>query len=692
MAVSDRYLLKRAKLGRVAPCPLPFVARAMVSQALAKQPDLARAATRPSAAIVVEVPHEEWVNEVAEAWRELVLATEEVPNDGDDESLSTARWVEFRCLESSTAYPSRVRGPDGRNRVAAALARGQAVYGFSPDPSRLPQDLCRVADRTVWISPLSGERLRQAVSAYCKKEAKFQPTDEQAGLVMPGDLLLSVRPEPDPDEMLRRTVDLASARRGKPVDAPRLGDLHGMDAAVEWGHSLARDLSDYRSGQLSWSAIDRGALICGPTGTGKTTFARALAQECSVPLVVGSVAAWQASGTGHLGDMLRAMRDTFSEARKLAPCILFVDEMDSLGNRTRYEDRNRDYGVQVINSFLELVDGIENREGVVLIGATNHPEALDKAILRPGRLDRSITIDLPDAKALEGIMRHHLAADLRDADLSDLARRATGHSGAHVEQWIRSARRTARHQGRPLEHRDLDKEVPNRAVATTPETLWRVAIHEAGHALAISVLRPGALRSVTITPNAPNGSFGSVEWISYGPGDVDRNMTRETLVTRLAERLAGRAAEAVVLGQASSGAGGTVASDLAQATWLAVMGVSAFSLDADGQAAPSLWMGPIPPEDVPSLLAAQPELAARANALLAEGHQVAVDVVNRGQGQIERIAALLLERSSVSGQDVEALLGERGAARSRTSRKRPPSARRPTNQSVTRRLLAAYRR
>lgn len=223
----------------------------------------------------------------------------------------------------------------------------------------------------------------------------------------------------------------------------------------------------YRAGRLPWSAIDRGVLVFGPPDTGKTSFARALAASCGVPFILGSLGEWQAAG--HLGDLLRAMRATFSRARASAPAILFIDEIDSFGDRASFSHGNRDYSIQVVNGLLELLDGAGGREGVVVVGACNHPDRLDPAIVRSGRLDRRIHIPLPDQAALRQIIRHHLGTDLADVDLADAAKAAVGASGADVERWVRGARRRTRTSNRPMVIKDLLAEVRGNYSPLPPE-------------------------------------------------------------------------------------------------------------------------------------------------------------------------------------------------------------------------------
>jgi hypothetical protein len=214
--------------------------------------------------------------------------------------------------------------------------------------------------------------------------SKVAITDKQAEilLLLDDDMKRAIaRPGRNVGRMLAQLVmrprDRESPPRSQPV-APgsddheyRLESMPGYGEAKDWGMQLSDDLADWKSGRIPWSDVDTGLLLSGPSGVGKTIYARALANTCDVDLVVASAARWQSRG--HLGDMQKAMFASFDEAKKKAPAILFIDEVDSFTDRDREQSHNSSYVRQVINSFLECLDGTAGREGVVVVGACNNP-------------------------------------------------------------------------------------------------------------------------------------------------------------------------------------------------------------------------------------------------------------------------------------------------------------------------------
>lgn len=370
------------------------------------------------------------------------------------------------------------------------------------------------------------------------------------------------------NERLRRLFESRMGAHANMVPGseagPAIADLHGLGEAAEWGMALARDLLDYRAGRIRWRDVDRGALISSPVGCGKTTFAQALGRTCGVLVHVHSLAEWQARG--HLNDVLKAMREAFASAKATAPSVLFIDEIDSFGNRARLSGHNATYNREVINALLECLDGVDDREGVVVVGATNYPEVVDVGLRRPGRLDRHIAIPLPGLEARIGILRYHLAGDLDGHDLISIAKRLEGASGAALEQVVRSGRRLARVADRPLVVADLEASLPA-TVHLSEVAFRRSCAHEAGHMVIAMLLEAetGSTPTESIVDRQMMGVEAGCTHFARDPG-FDR--TRSSYLAEATVLLAGMAGERVVFGEVGFGAGGRDDSDLAKATRL----------------------------------------------------------------------------------------------------------------------------
>lgn len=361
--------------------------------------------------------------------------------------------------------------------------------------------------------------------------------------------------------------------KGKPSSdpssaGPTLHGLSGYGEAKAWGLELAEDITAWKAGVLTWDDVDCGVLLSGPPGSGKTSYAAALARTCDVPLVLGSAARWQA--TGHLGDMLKAMRKAFSEAARQAPSILLIDEFDSFTSRDDRTGSNDNYHRQVINALLELLDGAQSHEGVIVIGATNYPDIIDPALLRAGRLERHFTIPLPDDVARRDIFRFYLRRDLSDENLDRIVSSSEGWSGADIERCVRDARRNARRAKRRMALADLMDVLPR--FIPVPMAVQRcVAAHELGHAILGVLLEADPLVSVSIQRNIQVGrssqSLGHTEF-------EERLFSRKTstyIRNKVATLLGGIAAEELLFGEYGNGAGGDPSADLNRATDLATM-------------------------------------------------------------------------------------------------------------------------
>lgn len=362
-------------------------------------------------------------------------------------------------------------------------------------------------------------------------------------------------------------LDIKQSRQ-KGEGLPPLQDMYGYGAAKAWGLELAQDLIDWQRGKIDWSEVDTGIVLSGPPGVGKTQFAAALARQCNVPIIATSLARWQARG--HLGDLLKAMRSDFDKAKESAPCILFCDELDSFGDRNSFAADNKDYSTQVVNGFLEHLDGLDGRQGVVVIGATNALDRIDPAILRPGRLNRHVAIPLPTAKDRIAILQQQLGQTLPGKHHPRLMAATNGFSGADLAKVARDAKRIARRAKRDVAVADIVKSLPE-MVAITGELRRALAVHEAGHTVAVIALDHGKFYSAMIIDHTRNdsetvpggGAYFEVPNVGY--------RTVQTYRDRIAVLLAGIAAEQVLLGAVSDGAGAGPNSDLAQATRIATV-------------------------------------------------------------------------------------------------------------------------
>ena len=411
-------------------------------------------------------------------------------------------------------------------------------------------------------------------------------------------------------ELRRMAGRLPGARSGV-----TLNDLAGYGRAETVARRLVADLGAWARGEVGWRDMPRAVLLHGEPGTGKTFLASAIAGSAGVPLITGSLAKWQAAG--NLGDLLRSMRDSFAEAREAAPSVLFIDEIDSAGDRNGKDRHAENYRRQVVNALLELTDGALRMEGVALVAACNDPSALDAALVRPGRFDTIVEVGRPGLAATERILRHHARGDIDPADLSALARKAVGRTAAELDGAVREARSVARQRGEAFLPDHLSEALGfGREDA---ELLRRVAVHEAGHAIAAVRLGVGRVGSIVASPD-----FGHVRLLDARP-----LTSAEDVANKIAMLLAGRAAEELILGSPSTGAGGGPQSDLARASELALRLELSWGLTDQG------ILYHADPER--ALEVATPTVRARANVRLREAMARVSDLL---KGERETLAAL----------------------------------------------------
>ncbi len=420
------------------------------------------------------------------------------------------------------------------------------------------------------------------------------------------------------------------------------------------------------------ASVPRGVLMVGPPGTGKTLLARAVAGEAHVPFfsVSGSSFVELFVGVG-----ASRVRDLFAEARKRAPAIIFIDEIDAIGQRRAGGGGGyvaNDEREQTLNQLLAEMDGFEPTSGIVVLAATNRPEILDPALLRPGRFDRQVTIPLPNVSERAAILAVHCRGKklAGDVDLNAIARGTPGFSGADLANLVNEAAIHAVREGRDvITAADFDtardRIILGRREGSNvllPEEKHAVAVHESGHALVAALSEHAdPVAKVTILPAGQ--TLGVTEQLPL----VERHMYGEDyLLDSLAVRLGGRAAELVVLGQGSTGA----ANDLAGATDLAIKMVREFGL--------SETLGPIGyPEggsvflggggsamsSRPFAEATQAEIDREVSQLLRQAEQRATALLKDHRDQLDALVSLLLVKETVDGADVYRLTGQpdRGA-------------------------------
>ena len=458
--------------------------------------------------------------------------------------------------------------------------------------------------------------------------------------------------------------------RAKVFDAERPQTKFSDVAGYEGVKSEIGEVIDFLRNpgryQRAGAMAPRGLLMIGPPGTGKTLLARAVAGEASVPFfsVTGSSFVELFVGVG-----AARVRDLFSEARKRAPAIIFIDEIDAIGQRRAGSGAavSNDEREQTLNQMLAELDGFDVTEGIVVLGATNRPEVLDPALLRPGRFDRQVTIPLPTLTERVAILAVH-CRDKKlgpDVDLSVVARGTPGFSGADLANLANEAAIVAVRDNREvLSAADFDaardrillgrREGSN---VLLPEEKQAVAVHESGHALVAALSEHAdPVAKITILPAGQ--TLGVTEQL---PLDERHLYSQDYLTDSLAVRLGGRAAELVELGQGSTGA----ANDLASATDLAVKMVREYGLSPDlgpvgYPEGGSVFLGGGGPglSSRPFAEATQARIDDDVARLLRQAEEAAVELIRAHRPELGQLVDLLVEHETVDGSAVYRLIGK----------------------------------
>ncbi len=461
----------------------------------------------------------------------------------------------------------------------------------------------------------------------------------------------------------------AGRSRAKVFDEERPSTTFVDVAGYEGAKSEISEVVDFlrTPGRYSkaGAVVPHGVLMVGPPGTGKTLLARAVAGEAAVPFfsVTGSSFVEMFVGVG-----AARVRDLFAEARKRAPAIIFIDEVDAIGQRRAGQGAvvANDEREQTLNQLLAEMDGFEPTIGIVVLAATNRPEVLDPALLRPGRFDRQVTIPLPNVNERAAILAVHVRGKrmASDVDLNAVARGTPGFSGADLANLANEAAIFAVRGNREVVtaadfDAARDRIILGRREGSNvllPEEKHAVAVHESGHALVAALSEHAdPVAKVTILPAGQ--TLGVTEQLPL----VERHMyTEDYLLDSLAVRLGGRAAELVVLGQGSTGAG----NDLAGATDLATKMVREFGLSpvlgpVGYPEGGSVFLGGGGPgmSSRPYAEATQAAIDGEVAKLLRQAEESAVELLKAHRPELDALVNLLLQRETVDGSDVYRLAG-----------------------------------
>ena len=445
-------------------------------------------------------------------------------------------------------------------------------------------------------------------------------------------------------------------------ESKKFTDVAGQDEAKEALIELVDFLHQPEKYRAIGAKLPKGALLVGPPGTGKTLLAQAVAGEAKVPFffVSGSAFVEMFVGTG-----AARVRDLFKQANEKAPCIIFIDEIDAIGKkRDAVGLSSNDEREQALNQLLAEMDGFDASKGIVVLGATNRPEILDAALLRPGRFDRRITVDLPDLRGREAVLRVH-ARDIttaKDIDYDAVARATVGASGADLANIVNEAALRAVRMGhQAVTQDDLESSVETVIAGTErksfviPEAEKRiVAYHEIGHALVAAHQKNAVpVQKITIIPRT-SGALGYTMQVDEEEHVL---MKREDILAKLAVLTAGRAAEEYACNTCTTGA----SNDIEQATKLARAMVTRYGMsDKFGMVALETNTNAYLGGD--AQLACSGDTAARVDdevmRLIKEAYDSALAILKQNTAKLHDLAEYLLEKENISGEEFQRILSQ----------------------------------
>ena len=445
----------------------------------------------------------------------------------------------------------------------------------------------------------------------------------------------------------------------KSVDGIKFKDVAGEEEAKELLQEIVDFLHNPEKYREIGAKMPKGALLVGPPGTGKTMLAKAVAGEADVPFfsISGSEFVEMFVGMG-----AAKVRDLFKQANEKAPCIVFIDEIDAVGKkRESGQIGGNDEREQTLNQLLSEMDGFDGSKGVVILAATNRPESLDPALLRPGRFDRRIPVELPDLKGREDILKVH-AAKIKIADNVDfnaIARTAAGASGAELANIVNEAALRAVRDGRKFATQtDLMESVEvviagyqkkNRILSTKEKLI--VSYHEVGHALVAALQTNSApVQKITIIPRT-SGALGFTMQVDEGEKYL---MTKEELENKIATFTGGRVAEELVFGDVTTGA----SNDIEQATKLARAIITRYGMSEFGMVAMeslnNVYLGG------DTSMSCSQETAAKIDdlvvALVHKQYEKAKNLLNSHMDKLHEISKFLYEHETITGEEFMEIL------------------------------------
>ena len=448
----------------------------------------------------------------------------------------------------------------------------------------------------------------------------------------------------------------------KSAEGIKFDDVAGEDEAKENLQEVVNYLHDPSKYKDIGASMPKGILLVGPPGTGKTMLAKAVAGEANVPFFSMSGSEFVEMFVGMGASMVR---DLFNQAKEKAPCIVFIDEIDAIGQkRSGGQYGGNDEREQTLNQLLTEMDGFEGNNGVIILAATNRPESLDPALTRPGRFDRRVPVELPDLKGREEILKVH-ARKIKvaeDVDFSKIARMASGASGAELANIVNEAALRAVRDGRRFATQaDLEESIEvviagyqkKNAIMTDHEKKI-VSYHEVGHALVAAMQTHSApVQKITIVPRT-SGALGYTMQVEEGNHYL---MTKEEIENKIATFTGGRAAEEVVFGSVTTGA----SNDIEQATKLARAMITRYGMsDEFGMVALETVTNQYLGGDASLACSAetQTKIDQQVVALVQKQHDKAVKILMDNREKLDQLATYLYEKETITGEEFMRILNK----------------------------------